>query len=152
MTFIEMQGVWFFLMKFRFHSGLLFYLVFHLPEILNSTACQWALDTWKSGTGVLYSWRSTLPDISCLFLLIKVGFPLQNQDAGAKKDKWATNIQEAHLHGHNLTFHNKQHKGTDIFSIMGLRLLDLKKNNLMITQYYKKDIFFPYAKVIFKQS
>ena len=30
----------FFLMKFRFHSGFLFYLAFHLPEILNSTACQ----------------------------------------------------------------------------------------------------------------
>ena len=30
---------------------------------------------------------STLPDISCLFLLIKVGSPLQNPDAGAKKDR-----------------------------------------------------------------
>ena len=41
----------------------------------------------RSAVFTMLQRASTLPDISCLFLLIKVGSPLQNQDAGATKDR-----------------------------------------------------------------
>ena len=132
MTFIEMQGVFlvlFFLneiqVSFRVPVLLSFPFARNFKHHCLSVSSRHVKVWNRSAVFTMLQRASTLSDISCLFLLIKVSFPLQNQDAGAKKDKRAKNIQDAHFHVHNLTFHNKQYKGTDIFYIVGLRLLDL---------------------------
>ena len=132
MTFIEMQGVFlvlFFLneiqVSFRVPVLLSFPFARNFKHHCLSVSSRHVKVWNRSAVFTMLQRASTLSDISCLFLLIKVSFPLQNQDAGAKKDKRAKIIQDAHFHVHKLTFHNKQHKGTDIFYIVGLRLLDL---------------------------
>ena len=147
MTFIEMQGV--FLVLFFLNE---IQVSFRVPVLLSfpfarnfkhhcSSVSSRHVKVWnRSAVFTMLQRASTLSDISCLFLLIKVSFPLQNQDAGAKKDKQAKNIQDA-LSCSQFDFSQQTVQRDWYFLYRGAQAPGLVKNNLMITQHHKKDFF-----------